>query len=229
MAPFLSMLSNRTGGFLRGLIIVAVIGLWMAIGALGGQAQGRLSSVQTNDAAAFLPASAESTRAAEVAQEFTDSETLPALVVATTGDGSALTPDDLAALDAYAQAVPGAPLEGTSGDEPATVGDVSIADPVVVPSEDGEAALVVVSLDASVASDRIGADESSVSELAVGALRDLAAATGAADPDALAAELLALYDAALASRARCAVAGDDGPTPLPWRDLAAGAVARYRA
>lgn len=176
MAPFLSMLSNRTGGFLRGLIIVAVIGLWMAIGALGGQAQGQLSSVQTNDAAAFLPASAESTRAAEVAQEFTDSETLPALVVATTGDGSALTSDDLAALDAYAQAVPGAPLEGTSGDEPATVGDVSVADPVVVPSEDGEAALVVVSLDASVASDRIGADEDSVSELAVGALRDLAAA-----------------------------------------------------
>ncbi|MGO1933974.1 MAG: MMPL family transporter, partial [Cellulosimicrobium funkei] len=104
--------------------------------------------MQTNDAAAFLPASAESTRAAEVAQEFTDSETLPALVVATTGDGSALTPDDLTALDAYAQAVPAAPLEGTSGDEPATVGDVSIADPVLVPSEDGEAALVVVSLDA---------------------------------------------------------------------------------
>ncbi|WP_264032316.1 MMPL family transporter [Cellulosimicrobium sp. SH8] len=170
------MLSNRTGGFVRGLIIVAVIGLWMAIGALGGQAQGRLSSVQTNDAAAFLPASAESTRAAEVAQEFTDSETLPALVVATTGDGSALTPEDLAALDAYAQEIPEASLDGTSGDEPATVGDVSVADPVVVPSEDGEAALVVVSLDASVASDRIGADEDSVSELAVGALRDLAAA-----------------------------------------------------
>ena len=179
MAPFLSMLSNRTGGFLRGLVIVAVIGLWMAIGALGGQAQGRLSSVQTNDAAAFLPASAESTRAAEVAQEFTDSETLPALVVATTGDGSALTPEHRTALDSYAQAVPAAPLEGTSGDEPATVGDVSIADPVLVPSEDGEAALVVVSLDASVASDRIGADESSVSELAVGALRDLAAADAA--------------------------------------------------
>jgi len=175
MAPFLSMLSNRTSGFLRGLVIVAVIGLWMAIGALGGQAQGRLSSVQTNDAAAFLPASAESTRAAEVAQEFTDSETLPALVVATSQDGGALTPDDLAALDAYVQELPSAPLAGTSGDEPETVGDVSVADPVLVPSEDGEAALVVVSLDASVASDRIGADEDSVSELAVRALRDLAA------------------------------------------------------
>jgi putative drug exporter of the RND superfamily len=168
------MLSKRTSGFLRGLVIVAVIGLWMAIGALGGQAQGRLSTVQTNDAAAFLPASAESTRAAELAQDFVDSEALPALVVATTGDGSALAPDDLAALEAYAAAAPDAPLEGTGADDPGTVGEVSVADPVLVPSEDGEAALVVVSLDAAVASDRIGPDEDSVSELAVGALRDLA-------------------------------------------------------
>jgi len=173
------MLSNRTSGILRGLIIVAVIGVWTAIGALGGQAQGKLSTVQTNDAAAFLPASAESTQAAELAGEFVDTEALPALVVATTGDGGALDPDDLAALEAYVAAVPDAPLAGTSGDEPATVGDVSVADPVLVPSEDGEAALVVVSLDAAVASDRIGADEDSVSELAVGALRDLAAADAA--------------------------------------------------
>ncbi|MBD5788004.1 MMPL family transporter [Cellulosimicrobium terreum] len=171
----LSMLSNRWAGALRGLVILAVLGLWMGIGALGGQAQGNLSSVQTNDAAAFLPASAESTQAAELAGEFTDEESLPALVVVTSQDGSTLSQDQLAAAQAYADAIPAAPLEGTSGDEPATVGDVSIADPVVVPSEDGEAALVVVSLDASVASDRVGADESSVSELAVGAMRDLVA------------------------------------------------------
>ncbi|WP_069387989.1 MMPL family transporter [Cellulosimicrobium cellulans] len=170
------MLSKRTGGFLRGLVIVAVIGLWMAIGTLGGQAQGRLSTVQTNDAAAFLPASAESTRAAELAQEFVDSEALPALVVASTGDGSALAPDDLAALEAFVAAVPDAPLEGTGEGEPGTVGEASVADPVLVPSEDGEAALVVVSLDAATASDRVGAEEDGVSELAVGALRDLAAA-----------------------------------------------------
>jgi RND superfamily putative drug exporter len=173
------MLSNRTSGILRGLIIVAVIGVWMVIGALGGQAQGQLSTVQTNDAAAFLPASAESTQAAELADDFVDTESLPALVVASTGDGSALDGDDLAALEAYAAAVPDAELEGTTGDEPRTVADVSTADPVVVPSEDGEAALVVVSLDAAVASDRVGADEDSVSELAVGALRDLAAADAA--------------------------------------------------
>jgi len=175
------MLSNRARGkrgqgLLRGLAILAAIGVWLAIGAFGGQAQGSLSSVQTNDNAAFLPAGAESTQAAELAEEFTDSETLPALVVAETADGSELTREQLADVQAFADSVADAPLEGTSGDEPRTVGDVSVADPVVVPSEDGQAALVVVSLDAAQASEDVGAEESSVSELAIGALRTLAAA-----------------------------------------------------
>ncbi|WP_407317500.1 MMPL family transporter [Isoptericola halotolerans] len=169
----LNMLSNRWTGVVRGLVILAAIGVWLAIGVFGGQAQGQLSSVQTNDSAAFLPANAESTEAAELAAQFSDDETLPALVVAETADGSPLTDDQLADVRAFAGAVPGAPLEGTSGDEPATVGDASIADPVVVPSEDGQAALVVVSLDAQLAEQDAGAEESSVSQLAVDALRDL--------------------------------------------------------
>lgn len=162
---------------LRGLVILAAIAVWMVIGALGGQAQGSLSSVQTNDSAAFLPSSAESTRAAELAAGFTEDESLPALVVAESADGSTLTKDQLAAVQEFAAEVPAAPLEGTSGDEPRTVGDASVADPVVVPSEDGQAALVVVSLDADLASENVGADESSVSALAIAALRDLATAS----------------------------------------------------
>jgi len=178
------MLSNRPAGksgrgLLRGLVILAAIGVWLAIGAFGGQAQGNLSSVQTNDDAAFLPASAESTQAAELAEEFTDSETLPALVVAETADGSELTREQLGDVQAFADAVGDAPLEGTSGDEPRTVGEMSVADPVVVPSEDKQAALVVISLDAAQASEDLGAEESSGSELAVAALRTLAAADGA--------------------------------------------------
>ena len=167
---------NRGRGLLRGLVILAAIGVWLAIGAFGGQAQGSLSSVQTNDDAAFLPASAESTQAAALAEEFTDSETLPALVVAETADGSELTAEQLADVRAFAESIADAPLEGTSGEEPRTVGDLSVADPVVVPSEDGQAALVVVSLDAAEASEDLGAEESSGSELAVAALRALAAA-----------------------------------------------------
>jgi RND superfamily putative drug exporter len=183
----LSMLSNRWTGVVRGLVILAAIGVWLAVGAFGGQAQGNLSSVQTNEASAFLPESAESTQAAELAAEFTDSETLPALVVVEGADGGTLTEDQLAAVGTYAEAVPDAPLEGTSGDEPATVGEVSVADPVVVPSEDGEAALVVVSLDADLAGEDVGAEESSVAGLSIQALRDLAAAPasdgGLADTD----------------------------------------------
>ncbi|MCA5895008.1 MMPL family transporter [Isoptericola sp. NEAU-Y5] len=170
------MLSNRRSGLLRGLVILVVIGVWLVIGAIGGQAQGSLAGVQKNDAAAFLPSNAESTQAAELAAEFTDSETLPALVVTETTDGSDLTPDQLADVKAFADAIADAPLEGTSGDEPRTVGDVSVADPVVVPSEDGQASLVVVSLDASVASEQVGAEEDRISQLAVDALRALAAA-----------------------------------------------------
>jgi RND superfamily putative drug exporter len=173
-ARILSMLSNRWTGVVRGLVIVAAIGVWLAIGAFGGQAQGNLSSVQTNDAAAFLPESAESTRASELAADFTDSETLPALVVAETSDGSEITQEQLGDVQAYAEAIPGAELEGTEPDEPQTVGDISIADPVVVPSEDGQAALVVVSFDAALADQSVGAEESSVSELAIAALRALA-------------------------------------------------------
>ena len=65
--------------------------------------------------------------------------------------------------------------------------------------------------------------------LLVERLRQLAAESGAADPDALAAEILGLYDAALASRTRRTVAGDGGPAALPCRALAAAAVARHRA
>lgn len=61
-------------------------------------------------------------------------------------------------------------------------------------------------------------------------LRTLAADTGADDPDALAAELLLLYDGALAARTRRAIT-PAGPRPAapPSRVLAAEAIARHRA
>nr|WP_318244145.1 MMPL family transporter [Oerskovia rustica] len=136
-----------------------MLGVWLAIGAIGGQAQGKLSTVQTNDSAAFLPSSAESTRAAEKAQAFVSDESLPALVVAVPTDGGAVTPQQLETLQAVAADLPTLPLPGAGPDDPQTVGDALTGDPVVVPSQDGEAAMIVASLDASQSSDLMADDE----------------------------------------------------------------------
>lgn len=58
-------------------------------------------------------------------------------------------------------------------------------------------------------------------------LHAYAADTGAIDPEALATELLLLYDGALAARTRHGITSD-GATTSP-RDLAAAAVARHRS
>jgi AcrR family transcriptional regulator len=66
-------------------------------------------------------------------------------------------------------------------------------------------------------------------ELLADRLYALAAATGAADPGALATELFLLYDGALAARIRRAITTNGGqPTPLPPRALATAAIARHR-
>ncbi|HMO12109.1 MAG TPA: hypothetical protein PKB06_11545, partial [Actinotalea sp.] len=61
------MLSKSTGGaVLRGLAVLVIIVAWLGIGGVGGMSIGRLSEVQENDTASFLPDGAESTRAAEL-------------------------------------------------------------------------------------------------------------------------------------------------------------------
>lgn len=172
------MLSNRRGLW-SGLLILAVLVAWLAVGAVGGPAQGRLASVQTNDAAAFLPSDAESTRAAAAAAGFDDGESLPALVVVEADGGAALGPDAQRAVQAFAAGLADAPLEGTGDEGPATVGELLVGDAVAVPAEDGRAALVVVPLDAERSGERVGPDEERLGSLAVAALRELAAAPAA--------------------------------------------------
>src|SRR3712207_3852660 len=96
------MLSIPGGSVIRALVILLALGVWLSVAALGGPAQGRLSQVQTNDAAAFLPASAESTRAGAASRGFVEEESLPALVVLRPADESAVTPDQLAVVQRFA-------------------------------------------------------------------------------------------------------------------------------
>ncbi len=169
------MLRNSRG-LRSGLLILAALVAWVAVGAVGGPAQGRLASVQTNDAAAFLPSDAESTRAAAAAAGFDDGESLPALVVVEAEGGAALDADAQRAVQAFAAGLADAPLDGTGDEGPATVGELLVADPVAVPSEDARAALVVVPLDAERSGERVGPEEERLGSLAVTALRGLVAA-----------------------------------------------------
>lgn len=169
----LSVLSNGVRGIGRGLAVLAVAAAWLAVGTFGGMAQGQLSQVQTNDSAAFLPSSAESTRAAERAGAFTTEESLPVLVVLAGDDGGPLGADALAAVQPVVAALPDVALPGAdpAAGDPATIGEVLAADPVVVPSEDGEALLVPLSVDAAAADLSLADDESVVGAL-VQAVRD---------------------------------------------------------
>ena len=63
----------------RPIAIVLVIFAWLAISGVGGQTFGKLSSVQENDAAAFLPAGAQSTEAAALHEQFVPMDTVPGL------------------------------------------------------------------------------------------------------------------------------------------------------
>lgn len=59
---------------------VALLIVWLAIAGIGGPTFGKISEVSTNDKSTFLPASAESTRAGELASEFSDSQGIPAII-----------------------------------------------------------------------------------------------------------------------------------------------------
>ena len=149
---------------------VLVLLAWFVVGALGGQAQGKLSGVQSNDNATFLPENAESTLVSEALQKFSRNDTLPYLVVVQRADGAALTPEDLAVVADFAAGIPDLPLPALGAG--ATLGDYLVGDaaPTPVPSQDGKAALVTVPLDATKGTEAQG-DTTALAEGAT-AIRD---------------------------------------------------------
>ncbi|KQM38678.1 hypothetical protein ASE56_14990 [Microbacterium sp. Leaf203] len=110
--------------------------LWVVGGSIGGPFFGKVDQVATNDQSSFLPQSADATRVSERLTDFTGSDTIPAIVVASTADGSALSDAQVTALQTLATDL--AAVDGVSGD----------ASPPVV-SEDGQAAQIFVPIDSS--------------------------------------------------------------------------------
>lgn len=117
----------------RWLVPLALLVVWLGVGGTLGPYAGKLGEVATNDQAAFLPQSAESTKVLKAREAFDQSETLPAIVV-WTADGGRIS-------DAQRSAASRA-IDGLAG-EPGVVGAPSPA----LPSEDRQALQAVVQLE----------------------------------------------------------------------------------
>lgn len=165
-------------GLLSGLLILAVLAAWLVVGAFGGMAQGSLSQVQKNSASDFLPASAESTQVAELQRQFAETETLPAFVIVE--DTAGLAPTAMSSAQSFASGLNDVSVAAKDGSTAGTVGDYLTAPAVAVPSEDGQAILIPISLDASKVSEPL-ADGSSAVKALVAAINDAAQSALAVD------------------------------------------------
>ncbi|MFO7191890.1 MMPL family transporter [Thermocrispum agreste] len=116
----------------RWLIPALLIIGWLLVGGFGGPYAGKLSEVAENGNEAFLPESAESTDANALARQFSDSDAVPAIVVAER-DGK-VTAADRAYLAEFGERAAG--VEGVGRTSPP------------LPSEDGEALQLIVPIEA---------------------------------------------------------------------------------
>jgi RND superfamily putative drug exporter len=141
---------TKTGRRSIWLAIAVVIG-WLLFGSWAGPLSGQLSTVQENDNASFLPASAESTRAAQEQAKFAASDAVPLLVVFTRPDGGILTPTDLQDVKLFVQAIPAMPVAGGQA-----VGNYLEPIPLgAIPAEDGQAALANIPVRGDVAGNNL--------------------------------------------------------------------------
>ena len=85
--------------------VIAVAVLVLLVGGAGGAYQGKLSEVQKNDNSSYLPASAESTRAANEAAAFNPAQVIPGFVVFHRDSG--LSSQDKDAVAAVFSQLPG--------------------------------------------------------------------------------------------------------------------------
>jgi len=145
---------SKAGGrtrMTRALALSLVLLVWFGLAAVGGPLVGRLSEVQKNDNASFLPKSAESTEVGKLAAKFSSANTLPYFVVVEREAG--LKPSDPGAVKDFITGIPSLPfdIKGYS------LGTYLAAPPAAaIPSQDGKALLVPVLLNSKKAAETIG-------------------------------------------------------------------------
>ncbi|MGO4536565.1 MMPL family transporter [Leifsonia sp. 2MCAF36] len=123
--------------WLRIVVPTALILIWLALAGIGGPTFGKLSAVSSNDQASFLPASAESTEVQAWQKRFTDSGSIPAIVVVEAAE--TIPKSELATTYAHLGTKLGQ-VEGVQ--TPAEGETTSVAGPI--PSKDGHAVQYIV-------------------------------------------------------------------------------------
>jgi RND superfamily putative drug exporter len=139
----------RGRGALLALFAVLLVA-WVGISGVGGPYFGKISEVATNDRSSFLPESAESTRAQDQIEKFSDLDYVPAIVVLENSDG--VTDDDRSRLDE---------LTKTLEDD-----DLLAADPSpAIPSDDGEALQLILPVSQATTSDDVESIRSAIGKV----------------------------------------------------------------
>ncbi|MGO2378210.1 MAG: MMPL family transporter [Brevibacterium aurantiacum] len=136
--------NQRSKGPVRGrgalLVLFAILLVaWVGVAGVGGPYFGKISEVATNDRSSFLPESAESTRAQEIIDRFSDDDYVPAIVVLENTDG--LTDDDSVALGDVAKEL----------DDGLLAADAS----PVIPSDDGDALQLILPVSSDTTADDV--------------------------------------------------------------------------
>ena len=135
---------SRRHSWMRVLLPVALILVWLVGAGLGGPLFGKVDEVSSNDQTSYLPNSSDATQVQKLLADFRDSDTIPAIAVFV-GDAS-LTD---AELQTISDAVADAPsVEGVSADvSPALTSDDGEAVQAFIPiSGDAELADTVTAL-----------------------------------------------------------------------------------
>lgn len=129
---------SRRHSWVRVIIPVALILVWLAGASFGGPLFGKVDEVSSNDQTTYLPESADATQVQKLLGEFNDSDSIPAIAVFTSDDELSQSE-----LDAISDAVADASSVEGVGD------DVSPA----LPSDDGLAvqAFIPIQSDAELA------------------------------------------------------------------------------
>src|SRR5690554_2683367 len=124
--------TSRVPRWLRVLLPSLLILGWLTAAGIGGPYFGKVSEVSSNDQTSYLPTSSDATAVQELLGEFSDSESIPAIIVFSAEDD--LSEDAIATL-------------GRSLGEVGDVDGVDSGISPLIPSDDGLAAQAFVPID----------------------------------------------------------------------------------